>query len=250
MAKTHSLYWGTACLLLFILRAPAAVLYVDMNSASPTPPYADLSTAALTIQDAVDAATNGDLILVNDGYYQDGFRITKGSGFPGYNETNRVVVSKPVTIQSINGPSAAYISGSGTCRCVYLANGAALSGFTLTSGAAGWTQTGIGGVHTTVAGDGGGVTGTLGGSGVVSNCVITGSTATASGGGAYEVTLNGCTLTGNSARNGGGASGATLLNCIVSGNTATPITSGGIRPVYSGGQGGGVYQGSAVNYRI
>src|ERR1039458_474763 len=243
----RAISFGAVLLLPCFWSARAATVYVDVNSANPTPPYSDITTAAVTIQDAVDAAASGDLILVNDGYYQDGFRVTKGSGFPANNETNRVGVSKPVTIQSINGPAAAYISGSGIYRCVYLTNGAALSGFTLTSGAAGYVTTGFGGTHTTVAADGGAVTGTLGGSGVVSNCVLSGNSATASGGGAYEVELINCTLTSNSAKNGGGAGAATLLNCIVTGNTAIPVTAGGPFPTTSGGDGGGIYAGSAVN---
>ena len=54
-------------LMLFVLRASAAVLYVDVNTTNPVPPYSDLTSAAVTIQDAADIATNGDLILVNDG---------------------------------------------------------------------------------------------------------------------------------------------------------------------------------------
>jgi hypothetical protein len=50
-----------ALLLFAAVTAPAAVLYVDLNSASPTPPYTNWATAATNIQDAVDAAVASDV---------------------------------------------------------------------------------------------------------------------------------------------------------------------------------------------
>jgi hypothetical protein len=208
-------------------------LYVDVNSTNPTPPYADLSTAAVTIQDAVDTATNGDLVLVNDGIYQVGCRTNqivfpKSAAF-----TNRVVVDKSVIVQSLNGPAVTFINGDGIYRCVCLTNGAALNGFTLQNGTAGY-------------GNGGGVCGFTLFGGVVSNCVLTGNSANGSGGGAYGVTLVNCQLTGNSAGIGGGAASCDLVGCIVTGNT-TPATG-----IYDSflplpDTGGGINGGSAIN---
>jgi hypothetical protein len=81
-------------LALVAISARAATLYVDVNCANPAPPYATWSTAATNIQDAVDAAGEGSQILVNDGVYQT------GGGATSDGTTNRVAVTKPLTLQS------------------------------------------------------------------------------------------------------------------------------------------------------
>src|SRR5437762_2009710 len=97
---------------------PAAVLYVDLNSTNPTPPYIDRSTAATNIQDAIDAASAGDLVLVTNGVYQTG-----GRSVFGVIGTNRVALVKALTVQSVNGPDVTIIRGMQIMRCVYLTNG-------------------------------------------------------------------------------------------------------------------------------
>ena len=187
-------------LLVALTRASAATFYVDAASTNAVPPFANWTTAAANIQDAVDAAAPGDEIVVTNGVYQTGAR-----------EGNRVAVTKPVTVRSVNGPGATSIVGSGpigptAVRCVYLTNGATLAGFTLTNGAA---QI-----------DGGGVL-CAGPGAVVSNCVFTGNSAGAGGGGVSGGTLNNCTFTRNSAaEDGGGAHLSRLNNCILTENLA------------------------------
>ncbi len=208
-----------AMLALFVLNAAAVTRYVDLNSPSPTPPYTNWPTAATNIQDAVDAATDGEEIVVTNGVYQTGAQAV-------YGMSNRVAVTKPLVVRSVNGPEVTVIqgyqvpgttNGPAAIRCGYLANGAVLAGFTLTNGA---TQT-SGNWYTNQSG--GGVWCEVP-SAVVSNCVLTGNSARCYGGGAYSGTLNDCTLSGNSATgpygDGGGASFGRLTNCILCGNSA------------------------------
>lgn len=115
----------------------AAVLYVDLNSANPTVPYTNLNTAANDIQTAIDAASDGDTVLVSDGVYNAGGRPVYGI------LTNRIAINKAVTVQSVHGPAMTIIQGyqvpgdiygSNAVRCVYMTNNASLIGFTITNG--------------------------------------------------------------------------------------------------------------------
>jgi hypothetical protein len=212
--------------------ALAGVHYVDVNGASATPPYSDWSTAATNIQDAVDAAVAGDEVVVADGYYDTGGRSRGGDSTP-----NRVAVTKPLNIRSVNGPQSTFILGTFSyyepMRCVCLVAGASLSGFTLTGGYVPYIRNGLpygGGVY----GDQG-----LGGS-MLNNCIIEYNVVegndrytpfyNGTGAGAYGCMLYNCTLIGNSAYvaisgvlsggGGGGAFNCTLNNCTLIDNTS------------------------------
>jgi hypothetical protein len=221
--------------------------FVALNSTNPVSPYTTWLTAATNIQDAIDASTNGDLILVTNGLYQTGGRVMYG--------TNRVAVAKPVTVQSINGPAVTIIqgyqipgstNGDAAIRCAYLTNGAALAGFTLTNGA---TQTSF---------PGGGVTCESYTGSIVTNCVLINNSAFASGGGASGGTLNNCTIIGNhAASNSGGVAGAVLNNCIICSNSASLGGGANSCQLYNctimgnqADQGGGTYNSTLVNCMI
>jgi hypothetical protein len=156
--------------------------------------------------------------------------------------TNRVVVDKAVNVQSVNGPQFTSITGyqvpgatngSSAIRCVYLADGATLSGFTISGGATlttsdiGRAQSG-GGVwcnstlatvlNCVISGNSAGFDGGGASSGTFVNCVFANNSAI-EGGGAYTATLNNCTLTNNSGSSGGGAFSSTLTGCVLAGNS-------------------------------
>lgn len=201
---------GAALALSVAFTAHSAVLYVNVNGATPTPPYADWNSAATNIQDAVNAASPGDEVLVTNGVYAFGSTLASDG------TSNRVTVTIPITLESVNGAAVTAIDGGGTLRCLYLTNGSTLTGFTLTNGKAG----NGGGLYCTSTNV------------FVANCTMISNNAS-SGGGVYSGTLTNCTMSGNNCfgtgGNGGGAAWSTLYNCTLSGNTtgtAYPGTSG------------------------
>ena len=214
--KTYLLPTTAVALALLSIHVSAAVHYVDLNCTSPASPYTDWTTAATNIQDAVDVANPGETVLVTNGVYASG-----GAGFlipfapAPIVESNRVMVAKAVTVQSVNGAAATAIRGfqvpgsiygTNAMRCVYLTNGAVLSGFTLMNGA------------TRVGGSGGGIYSTT--NAIAFNCILSNNAAHSWGGGGYGGTLSNCTFVQNVATNGGGAASARLTGCLVVSNVA------------------------------
>jgi hypothetical protein len=222
--KNRAICLNLGISLLFGGSSFAASLYVDLNCANPTPPYASWNTAATNIQDAVDAALAGDSIFVTNGIYASGQSVMYGQ------LTNRVTIDKAVTVQSVNGPAVTMIQGNmvftNAARCVYLTNGASLVGFTLTNGGTS-EQLGAG-----IAGFGGGAWCETNGTVILSNCIVTGNLAGEGGGGVFGGTLYNCTLSSNrSAGAGAGANSCTLSNCTLVYNS----TAGQFGPGNPGG---------------
>ncbi|MCX7846620.1 MAG: PKD domain-containing protein, partial [bacterium] len=221
----------TALSLLTTTALFGTVYYVDASRPDDSGNGLSWATAKKTIQAAVDAASAGDTVLVTNGVYATGQRLLLGTAC-----WNRVVITKDITVRSVNGPGVTIIQGqgplgTGAVRCVYMLGGV-LSGFTLTNG-----FTAMGGNYQYDQ-SGGGVN-MYGGVGVVSNCIITGNTAYLWGGGTYAGTVNNSVISGNSAANGsgGGTFDSSVNRCTISGNRAS----------YAGG---GAYKGTLNNSTI
>ncbi|MFH0908928.1 MAG: choice-of-anchor Q domain-containing protein, partial [bacterium] len=182
-------------------------------------PFTNWVTAATSIQAAINASSAGDMVWVTNGVYDTG----GVAGYPAVTNllTNRVVIHKPITVRSVNGPaftsikgryhSGSVTNGDAAVRCVYMTNGAGLIGFTLTNGATrssgdSYRERSGGGLWCESANV------------VVSNCTMTGNAANNLGGGANDGTLYNCTLSRNSASFGGGANNSMLYDCALSNN--------------------------------
>jgi len=224
--------------------------YVSTSGTSSWP-YTNWTTAANNIQDAVDTASDGDTVWVTNGVYSSGGAVT-----PGHALFNRVCATRPVTLQSVNGPEHTFImgaeatdggNGSDAVRCVYMTEGR-LDGFTVTNG------------HTQTSGyedcnlSGGGIYLFEDNTVVITNCVIAGNSAFSRGGGIYgtyphhvrrcvirdnvagegggcystgneeylflPLVMNDCMLSGNLAYVGGASWEALLNHCIITKNVA------------------------------
>lgn len=221
--KSGRLLPALACFLCLAAPALGTTRYVNLNNPSPTPPYTNWPAAATNIQDAIDASSSGDLILVTNGLYTTGSRTA-------IDDTPcRVVINKPITVRSVSGPDATVIEGYSipgsfpwsldSVRCAYLTNGATLSGFTLTNGSVRATA------YVNLADPAGGVY-CESPSAAVSNCVII-NCAAYIGGGAQSGTFYHCLITNCVAHIGGGGVFTGILDhCEVIWNTSDYFAGG------------------------
>lgn len=174
--------------------------YVALNNPG-TAPYTNWATAAPDIQSAIDVSRADDTIWVSNGLYETGSKLTFDDVL------NRVAVTNAIVIRSVNGPGTTAIRGEAGVRCVYLCENSSLIGFAVTNGL-----------------DAGGIW-CADETALVSNCVVSGNSASV-GGGVCNGTIRNCVIAGNSADNGGGVFNAFLFDCELTGNTATESGGG------------------------
>jgi parallel beta-helix repeat protein/predicted outer membrane repeat protein len=190
-------------------------LYPELRELEVCPSGCEYSS----IQSAIEAASCENTILVAAGTY--------------YEHIN--YLGKNITLRSENGPAVTIIDGNASGSVVSFTHGegadSVLDGFTITNGSG--TLTGYytlgGGIYCKSS------------SPTISNCIISGNTAS-NGGGIYcynyafsiaPVYITNCSISGNtSTKTGGGIycsySNPTLTNCIISGNLAESNGAGGI----------------------
>lgn len=185
-------------------------------------PFHTWANAATQIQDAVDIVAEGGVVWVTNGVYSTGATRIFVSAV-----SNRVTISKDISVRSVNGPEYTYIHGSpsssgtyGTdaIRCVLMRDGL-LSGFTLENGYSSDT----GDVYSEKGGGGAYMKG-----GRIEKCIISNNYAFARGGGVCSD--GGKIYDSIIVKNlsGGGGGGVYLLdyhskvrNCLIIHNVAT-----------------------------
>lgn len=240
--------WGAVTSLV----ATVVIRFVDPSSANPALPYDQWATAASSLQQAIDAAMPGEIILVTNGVFATGGRVVSDG------LTNRVVINKAVLVHSVNGPEFTAIQGAidpastngpTSVRCAWLTTNAILSGFTLSGG----STLGFGG-NGAVYGGGAWCPST---NAVLVNCIVTNNSARTGGGGVFQVVARNSRIAGNS---GGGAYRSLLINCSLSGNTLqsgygsaahqSRLINCSVTGNISLGFSASIYQGSLVNCTI
>jgi hypothetical protein len=189
-------------------------------------PCTNWAMATNSIQAAINFTLAGDTVWVSNGVYNTDAPTEYGG-------SNRVVISKAITVRSANNDPAHTIiqgvwssdgntNGPDAVRCVAMFDcSSILIGFMLTNGA------------TKAGGSGGGIKcdSVLP---VISNCIIICNSADSSAGGVNRGTLYNCQLNKNTGSSGGGTYQSILYNCTLNNN-------------YASAAGGGAYNGTLYN---
>ena len=214
---------GNCCPALF-----AATNYVDLRGAEIWP-YDTWEKAATNIQSAIDAAVDGDVVLVTDGWY---------------GITAQITITNGIEVRSVNGATVTTVGRAGpeNHRLFHLGHGnARLNGFTLTNGNATGSRPDADGGAVLMARDatiencvvsdntaslfGGGIHVEDGG-GLVQHCVVTRNRSGADGGGVFgrDCTVHHSVICNNISRSDGGGvhlgGGGLIENCRVENNIA------------------------------
>jgi hypothetical protein len=101
--KTRQIILATGILLATAGSVCAAVRSVNLNNATPTPPYTNWATAATKIQDAVNAAGDGDTVLVTNGTYM---------------LSSQIAIAGGVVLRSVGGWTNTIVDGNQATRCI------------------------------------------------------------------------------------------------------------------------------------
>ena len=214
-----------------VVTADATEWFVDRTRPDDSGNGKSVAAAKRTIQAAVDAASAGDVVTVLPGDYTEGGKTFTASSMVS---SNRVYISKNLTLRSRDGAAATHIVGAkdltvaqnaspwgmgpAAVRCIAVANNVTdvkIEGFTIRDGA-----TAFGGDTEPVRGAG--ILNRRSNPGadlvsyiVASNCVFRDNTGTR-GGATYGIKAVNCTFTGNRASNfGAAARQCRLEGCVL-----------------------------------
>lgn len=195
--------------------------YVDGTNGNDSNNGLSWETPKKTIQAAIDASFDGDVIYVADGTYAP---ITSPN--------------KSITIQSVNGAASTIIDGGGTQRCALMASSTSAStstnslvrGFTFLNGFSdnsgggsvryGFYEDCVFSNNVAVGQDAGGACWAM-----LNRCVFRNNQAERQGGAVSSCAAYNCLFIGNSAKDGGAANNSLLNNCTIVGNIATNAAS-------------------------
>ncbi|HOW77574.1 MAG TPA: right-handed parallel beta-helix repeat-containing protein [Candidatus Paceibacterota bacterium] len=218
MKTTNALSWRLT--LSASLTFTLAHLFWALPAAAAATIHVPTGTNITTIQDGINAAVNGDTVLVSDGIYPGGINFN----------------GKLVIVKSANGPANCVIDGNDTDLGVVFAGGegatARLEGLTLRN----CRSFSGGALHIASLS-----------APTIAGCIITNNRSVVSAGGGINIenaspTITNCTVSGNwagidsldnySCHGGGisckGQARPLIVNCLVSSNHAYGLKGGGI----------------------